>query len=81
MGDATCCLLTCEEMIAHHLITTIHNGAACEVKTIYLSYQATNFAWKISKRKNPSIHERIRAWGRDVSSSWVSILILSSSAH
>ena len=44
MGDATCCLLTCEEMIAHHLITTIHNGAACEVKTIHLSYQATNFA-------------------------------------
>ena len=44
MGDATCCLLTCEEMIAHHLITTIHSGAACEVKTIYLSYQATNFA-------------------------------------
>ena len=28
IGDATCCLLTCEGMIGHHLITSIYTRVA-----------------------------------------------------
>ena len=37
IGDATCCLLTCEGMIAHHLITSIYTRVACEA-TIFSFY-------------------------------------------
>ena len=37
IGDATCCLLTCEGMIAHHLITSIYTRVAGEA-TIFSFY-------------------------------------------
>ena len=42
IGDATCCLLTCEGMIAHHLITSIYTRVAREAKKNFFLQSTTH---------------------------------------